>query len=294
VSKTSSTAAPSAAAPASTLAAVDAAQPAPAPTATPDAVAAVAPPETLSPVAPQEDLVTIVRSATPSPRAASPAAATTAPAGPSGAPRTEGVDPAAARAQIAARVSSLVSAATNALAARDYDAALRQYEDALRLDPQNAPALAGRASATVARTHARRTFVAGRTAVQTEKAGRGGLAGFDSSNVSLQKAPDFQGRIDFVMTPASVQPGDAWSLKVYVVNEGKKAIKISALSVSTVINGARSGGGGAARTRDIAPQQRGLVEELSGTWPSGVTSWSTEVKVVAGKGDTLQNELTWR
>jgi hypothetical protein len=96
------------------------------------------------------------------------------------------------------------------------------------------------------------------------------------------------------MTPASVQPGDPWQLKIYVVNEGKKAIKISALEVATSVNGSPSGTGGPAKNRDIAPQQRVIVDQLSGTWPAGVTSWRTEVKVNAGKNDSLQSQLTWR
>ena len=129
--------------------------------------------------------------------------------------------------------------------------------------------------------------------MRTEKAG-GGLAGFDSSGVNLQKAPDFQGRVEYAMSPASVQPGDPWELKIYVVNEGKKAIKIAALDVATLVNGAPSGTGGAPKNREIAPQQRVIVDQLSGTWPAGVNSWRTEVKITAGKNDSLQSQLTWR
>lgn len=244
--------------------------------------------EALPTVAPGEDVVTIVRTATPPPRAV-PSAAPTAAATPRpvATRRPDPVDP-------AAQVSGLLAQAQTSAAARNYDAAAVLYDEALRLDPQNAAALSGKAAAASARAHGRRAFVTGRTAVQTEKARGGGLAGFDSSDVKVQKAPDFQGRVEFVMTPSSVQPGDPWTLKVYVVNEGKKAIKISALSVATVVNGNRSGTGGAPKNREIAPQQRVIVDELSGTWPAGVASWSTDVKVTAGKNDTLQSQLIWK
>jgi hypothetical protein len=130
--------------------------------------------------------------------------------------------------------------------------------------------------------------------VQTEKSRGGGLAGFESSGVSVQKAPDFLGRVEYAMTPTSVQPGDPWELKIYVVNEGKKAIKISALSVATVVNGSPTGSGGSPRNREVAPQQRVIVDQLSGTWPAGVTSWRADVKITAGKNETLQSQLTWR
>jgi hypothetical protein len=272
------------AAPVTTLAAgpEPAAEPTPEPT--PEAAA----------VAPAENVVTIVRTASPPPRAPSAAPTAAALPRPVEARRPDPVDPAAAtRARLAAQVTTLLGQAQSAASARNYDAALVQYDEALRLDPQNAAAQAGKTSATAARAHARKSFVAGRTVVRTEKAG-GGLAGFDSSGVNLQKAPDFQGRVEYAMTPASVQPGDPWELKIYVVNEGKKAIKIAALDVATVVNGAPSGTGGAPRNREIAPQQRVIVDQLSGTWPSGVTSWRAEVKVTAGKNDSLQSQLTWR
>jgi hypothetical protein len=252
--------------------------------------------EALSTVAPGEDVVTIVRTATPPPRAVASAAPTAAATPrPVATRRPDPVDPAAAaRARAAAQVAGLLAQAHTSASARNYDAAAALYDEALRLDPQNTAALAGKAAAASARAHARRAFVTGRTAVQTEKARGGGLAGFDSSDVKVQKAPDFQGRVEFAMTPSSVQPGDPWTLKVYVVNEGKKAIKISALSVAVVVNGSRSGTGGPPKNREIAPQQRVIVDELSGAWPVGVTSWSTEVKVTAGKNDTLQSQLTWK
>jgi hypothetical protein len=244
-------------------------------------------------VAPTEDVVTIVKTATPPPRV--PSAAPTVAATPRPVERRpDPVDPAAAaRARTAAQVQTLLAQADAAASARNYDAAGRHYDEVLRLDPQNAPAQAGKASIAAASAHARKTFVTGRTVVRTAKAG-GGLAGFDSSGVNLQKAPDFQGRVEFDMTPASVQPGDAWQLKIYVVNEGKKAIKISALEVATSINGAPSGTGGPPKNREVAPQQRVIVDQISGTWPTGVTSWRTAVKVSAGRTDSLESQLTWR
>jgi hypothetical protein len=281
--------------PPSTLPAAVAAPPVTAGPAEPPPAAIDPVPEPEATVAPTEDLVTIVKTATPPPR---PSAAPPAPvATPRAveARRPDPVDPAAAaRARVAAQVSTLVAQAEAAVASRNYDAALAQYDDALRLDPQNATAQAGKSAATAARAHARRKFVAGRTVVQTEKARGGGLEGFDSSGVNLQKAPDFQGRVEFAMSPASVQPGDPWELKIYVVNEGKKTIKISSLAVTTVVNGTPSGTGGAPRNREIAPQQRVIVDQLSGTWPAGVSSWKTEVKLTAGRNDTLQSQVSWR
>ena len=136
----------------------------------------------------------------------------------------------------------------------------------------------------------------GRTAVETPKKDKAAdLAGFDTGDADVRKAPDFLGRIEFEMTPASaVEPGDAWTLRVYVVNDGKKPIKPTGVTVATTVNGAGGGGPVPLRTREIAPQQRALVAEASGSWREGTSSWATAITVTAGKGESLQNTIAWR
>jgi hypothetical protein len=189
-------------------------------------------------------------------------------------------------------VAGLLGQADAAMSARQYDQAVGFLDQVLRLEPGHAKATADRATAVAARDMARRRFVAGRTVVTTEKAGGGGISGFEGA--AVQKAPDFLGRIEFEMSPSSgLKAGDAWTLKFYVVNEGKKAIRISDLSATAVVNGERSGGAASARAREVAPQQRVQVGEMAGAWKDGTQSWSAEVLVTA-RGDSLKNTLTWR
>jgi hypothetical protein len=192
-------------------------------------------------------------------------------------------------------VQQLVDQAETALGSRQYDAAVAGLDNALRLEPGNARATSLRADATRRRDLARRRFVAGQTAVQTQKAQKAdSLAGFDTGDADLRKAPDFSGRIEFEMTPASgIEPGDPWKLRVYVVNDGKKAIRVSGVALGTSANGAGSGGPVPSRAREIAPQQRVLVAETTGSWREGTTAWSTEATVSAGK-DSLKSTITWR
>ncbi len=131
--------------------------------------------------------------------------------------------------------------------------------------------------------------------MQTQKAGNSDLSGFDAGGADVRKAPDFQGRIEFEMSPSSgIDAGASWRLRIFVVNDGKKAIRVQGLTVTTNVNGAGAGVDAAARAREIAPQQRALVGETSGSWREGTTSWTSEVAVTANKGDSLRNTLTWR
>jgi len=193
-------------------------------------------------------------------------------------------------------VQQLLGDAETALGARQYDAAVSSLDGALRLEPDNARATSLRAAAVQRRDLAKRRFAPGRTSVQTEKAQKGdALAGFDTGDADLRKAPDFSGRIEFEMNPASgIEPGDAWTLRAYVVNDGKKPIRVQGVTVGTSVNGIGAGGPVPPRVRDVAPQQRVLVAEASGSWRDGTTAWSTEVTVSAGKGDSLKNTITWR
>jgi hypothetical protein len=226
----------------------------------------------------------------PSLRGASPPAVRPVPSAP--AVRTPPPAPATpAPAVLAAPFIAKADAAANA---RNYDEAIGLYDEALKVDPQNAKAAAGKKGALASREAARHTFVAGRTTVQTGKE-KGGLAGFDTSGVSVKgQSADFAGRLDLAMEPAQLRPGDAYALKIYVVNEGKKDIRPSSITFTTTVNGKPAPGTLTAQAKDVSPQQRSLVQEVKGVWPEGVTAWSTEVIVNAGKGESLRNRLTWK
>ena len=269
----------------------------PAPVRTPRAVE---PPvvATRAPV-PVESLAPTPPPAVPTP---SPKASAAPTPSPSPSPRKETPTPPpvkaptapSAEAQRAAQVANLVGQAEAALAARQYDQAIGHFDELLRLEPQNGQATNGRASAIALRDAARKRFVPGRTVVKTEKAS-GGLAGFDSGDVAVQKAPDFSGRIEFEMAPpAGIRPGDAYTLRFFLVNEGKKAIRIQGVTVNTSVNGAGAGAQVPPATKEVAPQQRAQIGEISGSWKDGTTSWLAEVLITANKGDSLKSQITWR
>ena len=202
--------------------------------------------------------------------------------------------PAASGPSPAQQAAGLIGQAEAALGGRQYDIAIAHLDGALRLDPGNAKATSLRADATQRRDLARRKFVAGRTVVDSEKTRKDkarGLVGFDAD----EKAPDFTGRIEFEMSPAgAVEANDAWTLKVFVVNQGQKAIRVQGLALGAAVNGTGGAAPVAASVREIAPQQRVQVAETSGTWKDGTTSWVAQATLTAPKNETLSNTLTWK
>ena len=78
------------------------------------------------------------------------------------------------------------------------------------------------------------------------------------------------------------------------MNDGKKGIKIGGVTANTAVNGTGSGGPVAAGAKEVAPQQRALLGQITGSWKDGTTSWPADVLVTANKGDSLKNTLTWR
>jgi hypothetical protein len=269
--------------------------------ATPETLAPV--PATPAPVAiepPVEEAVTIVRSPPPSPppgASPSPAARPTPTAAPKATAATPPpVAPEVARAQqVAAQVSSLLGQADAAASARNFDSAGSLYDDVLKLDPQNAKAAEGKSSAHAALASLKKTFVAGKTTVQSGKAAKGGgMAGFDSEDVSLAKAPDYSGRIEFEANPRNVKPGDSYTVLIYLTNDGKKSFKLNSVAATTSLNGAKSGGPVQPKAKSADPQQRVLLAEAPGVWQAGTNNWSLEIVVTSDHNDTFKNTLSWR
>jgi hypothetical protein len=262
--------------------------PTPAPAATPiEEVVPVttAPAATVPAAVPTPPPVTVAVKPTPSPKATPSAKATPSPA------VTTPAQPTAAQlaAQVAAQVQTALGKADASVAAKNYGEAVTHFDEALKLEPGNARATSGKAAANAALASLRKTFVAGKTAFIGKA--KKGPAGFDDNEPA---DPDYQGRVDFEFSPANVKPGDAYTAKVYLTNEGKKPIKISGLTVATVTNGQRAAGPGNAQTKDVGPGQRGLLADVSGTWKEGTNNWSLDVVVTSGRGETYTSRANWR
>lgn len=217
---------------------------------------------------------------------------TTIAAPPTAAPETPKPRPAAPKGP-PPQVVAILKEAEAAYAARNDTAAAELFDKVLKLDPKNKDARAGKVRAAAAAASLKRTFVAGLTLVEGAPMG-GKVSGFDESMVTVRKAPDTTGRVMFEMSPTKVRAGDAWAIKVYLLNDGRKPIKLKELAAYTLADGRRAGGAVPLAVEEVGFRERKLVHEAKGTWPEGVKDWAFEVVVTSKKDDAFKNTLTWK
>jgi hypothetical protein len=230
-----------------------------------------------------------------------PAVATPAP-GPTPVPAHASAE----RQAIEAAVERLLGEGGAALEAQSFDTAIARYDEALRLDPKNALARMGRVTALSAKSSraaapapARAGFVAGRTAAESaETRPDKALASAFEDTQGIEITRDTQpaqmpGRIEFRTQPASVGPGEAYTLEVRFVNAGRAAIEVQGLVVTTTVNGRRASGSVAPLVSTVAPGQSAAVLTLSDSLRADLESWSLEVVLRTSRGEGYRNRLVW-
>ncbi|MCL4817660.1 MAG: hypothetical protein KJ067_00875 [Vicinamibacteria bacterium] len=257
----------------------ESAEPAPTPAPTAPPAAAAKPPTAAAKPAARV-------AATPPPAAAKAAAAKAPPAK---APAPTGPDPAEVRAQ---QLAGLLDRGQTALQARQFDAASAAFKEALALEPGNARATSGASAAEAGAAEARRRFVPGRSFFLAKPSGKA-PAGFNTQDVTVAN-PDYSAQVQFEATPQSVHAGVAWKVQVYALNDGKKAIKLETLNAFVTVNGSRAAVPAALKARELAPNQRALLAEVTGDWRDGVKSWSLDVVATTTREETLKGSLGWK
>ena len=133
-----------------------------------------------------------------------------------------------------------------------------------------------------------RGFAADATSVATPSAG--GVEGFDSSEVSSRRPPQFAGRLEFEVLPPAVRPGEPFVVRIHLRNDGRRAVKIRGVSLAAVVDGRRVTAPVKALQREVAPQGRALVAEYSGVW-SEAASWALEAVVTADRDERITSRL---
>lgn len=140
----------------------------------------------------------------------------------------------------------------------------------------------------------RRAFVLERTTATSNKRVNLALAGFDPDGVDVKRAPDIAGRLEFEVSPARVKPGDSYSVKAYLINDGGKPIRIKQMFVATTVNGALSAGTMPPRLRDVSPKKREVIGTFADVWRENTATWAMDITVTSERGDVYKNQVTWK
>jgi tetratricopeptide (TPR) repeat protein/predicted Ser/Thr protein kinase len=138
-----------------------------------------------------------------------------------------------------------------------------------------------------------RAFFTGKTQIAGARSG-GGVEGFDTADVKTRRSPDCVGHLEFEATPLAVKAGDTLTLRVFVVNEGTKLVRVRSVALTLTQNGTRSSLPTGVLGRDIAPLQKVAVAETRTVWPDGVSDWSLDVVVTSDRDETGTCRLTWQ
>jgi hypothetical protein len=165
--------------------------------------------------------------------------------------------------------------------------------------PRPAPPAVTRPDAAPA---ARRTFVSGETIFATGPTGaEASLSsgsdvprGFDPGGVAVKAAPKVPAFIEFDVSPTTLKPGDPYTVRIFVRNQGKKVIKIRELRVASTLNGVRSESAVTPKIKDVPPELSALVAEVPSVWRPDVRDWTLEVALRSAHGDVYKNTVAWR
>ena len=112
--------------------------------------------------------------------------------------------------------------------------------------------------------------------------------------MSVKKPIEVPGRVEIEAAPGHVKAGDSVHLKVWLQNDGSKAIKLQAMNVATTIDTVRTSAPATPLVKEVAPKQRALVLEISETWKPVANVWRLEVQLTSDKGETYTNLLSWK
>jgi hypothetical protein len=100
--------------------------------------------------------------------------------------------------------------------------------------------------------------------------------------------------VDFEVTPAQVKPGDKFTVKVFLINDGAKPIRLKEMFVATNVNGRLSSGPVPPRTRDIGPKRKEVIGTFSDAWRDTIATWAMDVTVTSDRGDVYKNQVLWK
>jgi hypothetical protein len=145
--------------------------------------------------------------------------------------------------------------------------------------------------ATEAPAVPRRALTIGPSIARSKSAGSG-LAGFEGATV--QKATEFQGRIDIEPSTTEVRPGDPYTIQATFTNLSRKPVKLKDATLTFVVNGRPREQSVEPAAHELQPQATTRIADTGGVWEEDVYSWSLTIAVTTDKGDLCKREIKLR
>jgi tetratricopeptide (TPR) repeat protein len=135
---------------------------------------------------------------------------------------------------------------------------------------------------------ATRGFSVERTVVSASPAN--GPSGFDSNDLTARRPAEFAGRLLFQVVPPLPHAGDPFVVRLRLVNEGRRAVRVRQLETAVLADGRRTPVSSKILLSDVEPQREGIVAEYSGVWHE-VASWAFEAVVITDRGEKVASRL---
>jgi hypothetical protein len=102
------------------------------------------------------------------------------------------------------------------------------------------------------------------------------------------------GSADVDIYSLSAKAGERFTIRVSLLNEGNAPIQVKEMIVASTLNGRRQSGAVPPLVKEVAPQQKAMLREVSDLWKEDTTSWRMEVTVRTARGETYKNDVTWK
>jgi hypothetical protein len=96
--------------------------------------------------------------------------------------------------------------------------------------------------------------------------------------------------MEFEVLPPAVRDGEPFVVRILLRNDGRRGVKIRAVSLAAIVDGRRAAVPVKPLQREVPPQSRTLVAEYSGVW-SEAPSWVLEAVVTADRNETVSSRL---
>lgn len=122
---------------------------------------------------------------------------------------------------------------------------------------------------------------------------KGAIPGFSGTKGDVYRELRVPGAVEFETDPAAPVPGQAYAVRVFLQNQGKKTINLLTVEVAVVADGVQSGGAVPVTVKEIKAGQRVMVAERRETWPARPPrSFALQATAKSKDEDTYSRTLT--